>query len=95
MQTITRTYRFIYDASHGWLEVPAKDLIEWPQCQTVSYYSYRNGTIFYLEEDWDAPRFINWLKTQNIEVEMNEVYHGGDSVVRRYKPVTEGAINGA
>lgn len=54
-------YQFFNDPSHGWLEVPLADLqAAGLSLNDISIYSYLNttGTTLYLEEDHDAPIFI-------------------------------------
>lgn len=55
------TYRFIHDPGHGWLEVPAAELVELAIAHKVSAYSYlsRDGATAYLEEDCDASLFAD------------------------------------
>ena len=56
---MTKTYKFLIDAGHGWLEVPIKELRDIKE--DISEYSYIsfNGEKAYLEEDSDASKFIN------------------------------------
>lgn len=61
-----RHYTFIEDPGHGWLEVPLKDIQG--TGLTFSKYSPRRNGFIYLEEDCDAPRFLDYLKTKGITV---------------------------
>ena len=54
-----KVYEFITDPGHGWLKVPLADL---PLGFNPTMYSFKDtnpGGFAYLEEDCDAPDFIN------------------------------------
>jgi hypothetical protein len=58
---VKKSYNFLQDPGHGWVAVPLKDLAELGLSrQDFSAYSYESkaGTVAYLEEDCDAPKFI-------------------------------------
>ena len=55
------TYHFYSDPGHGWLRVPREELRELGIESKISKYSYQKGSFVYLEEDCDAPEFINAL----------------------------------
>ena len=50
------TYTFYSDAGHGWLKVSIEEVKELNV--KVSKYSYRKNHTLYLEEDCDAPKFL-------------------------------------
>lgn len=79
--------RFISDPGHGWLEVP---LYAMRQCglnpTDFSRYSYRQRNTFYLEEDCDAPKFINAMKAKGVEVTFDEV-HQERTFIRALPPI--------
>ena len=50
---------FHMDAGHAWLKVPASFVLA--VGFEPSTYSYINDGFFYLEEDCDAPQFINLI----------------------------------
>jgi len=78
-----KKYKFHYDSSHGWLEVDIEDIIRLNLQDKISEYSYKNGNKVFLEEDCDAPLFIN---EANIAPEdIGEVYDGDDSPIRKYE----------
>lgn len=54
-----KTYTYFTDPGHGWLKVPADDLVQLHIEDKVSYCSYisPSGKFAYLEEDCDAPMF--------------------------------------
>ena len=74
----SRTYMLHTDPGHGWLEVPMAELRRLGIAWSISSCSYRYGGIAYLEEDCDAPRFVEALRAQGIEVKF----------VPRYQEVT-------
>lgn len=77
-------FRFIHDDGHGWVEVPMA-LIEILDLKgKISNYSYRKGTMAYLEEDCDASALVQALKQENITYEFEDVIHHGSSPVRSY-----------
>lgn len=54
-----KTYVWAQDAGHSWLAVKKKEL-ELLKIETaISNFSYVKGSTVYLEEDSDAPKFIN------------------------------------
>jgi antirestriction protein ArdC len=55
-----KRYTFTSDPGHGWLVVPVSDIATLGIAQDISPYSYLSprGGKAYLEEDGDAPRFI-------------------------------------
>ena len=51
-------YVFHADPGHGWLAVPLHEFIYLGlTIKSFSSYSYRKGSVAYLEEDCDAPKF--------------------------------------
>lgn len=77
---------FFSDAGHGWLEVDQK-LIEKYKIR-VSRFSYINDQTkrVYLEEDADAPRMLDALKRDGIQVEFIEHRVEAHSNIRNYRP---------
>jgi antirestriction protein ArdC len=55
-----KRYTFTSDPGHGWLVVPVSDIATLGIAQNISPYSYLSprGGKAYLEEDGDAPRFV-------------------------------------
>jgi hypothetical protein len=70
-------FTFIEDPGHGWLEVTTTDLaLVGLKSTDFSRYSYRRGNVLYLEEDCDAPRFLEAWKARNGgRPEIKPVYH--------------------
>lgn len=79
----TKSYTFYSDAGHGWLKVTLKELVNLGIAESISGYSYMSLTHAYLEEDCDAPKFVNALKAKGIEVSFKEQY-SSKSAIRNY-----------
>jgi hypothetical protein len=78
-------YTFFNDPGHGWLEVSIEELLRLNLTQHISQYSYINSkkNLVYLEEDCDAPKFLQAKKKLNEKVEIMEEYSNEDSNIRR------------
>ena len=63
---------FHYDPGHAWLQVPLTDLAKY-NVKGISNYSYQDKDFAYLEEDCDAPRYIEALAELNIRCALSEV----------------------
>ncbi len=74
MQQHTHTYTLHHDPGHGWLEVPMNELLAHGIAEKVSPFSYRKGDTAYLEEDCDAPLFLNALAQSGITYTIKEEY---------------------
>jgi hypothetical protein len=61
MSAKVKSYAFYSDPGHGWLKVAVADLVAAKIDNQITGYSYRSrdGKFAYLEEDCDAPRFLN------------------------------------
>lgn len=57
---------FINDPGHGWLKVPLTDIAALGIEAQITPYSYIEGPYAYLEEDLDAPRYLEALTTQGL-----------------------------
>ena len=63
-------FNFISDSGHGWLEV---NTLEYPEAtQFGTGYGYVNGSKIYLEEDVEAPLFLEFLKSKDIKFSITE-----------------------
>ena len=61
------------DPGHGWIEVSLKQIQSAGLMpKDFSMYSYRKGSKFYLEEDCDAPKFLEYYKMTH-EVKLNHI----------------------
>lgn len=67
-----KTYRFIEDPGHGWLEVPAADVSA--VGFNPSAYSPRRKGFVYLEEDCDAPGFLERARAAGWTVDHRTEY---------------------
>jgi hypothetical protein len=77
---------FHEDASHGWLAVKVKEIVDLGIEKEISGYSYMNGQTVYLEEDLDAGIYLNAMKEKHgdIEFEFKRSYRE-TSPIRNYK----------
>lgn len=64
---------FISTAGHGYLEVNKALYKENKHDFKPSEYSFHNKNNVYLEEDCDAPAFIDVLKQYNIEYDIDDI----------------------
>lgn len=81
-----RVYRYYIDSGHGWLAVKRQYLDRLKLLNKISDCSYERGGTVYLEEDCDAPLFVDaykllYLKSPNIVT----VYVDNRSPIRSYK----------
>jgi len=83
-----RKFDFYSDPSHGWLKVKRQELVELGIETEISGYSYQKGDAVYLEEDSDAPKFIDaWEAKHQVKLmnsQINFHYHAGR--IRTYQP---------
>jgi hypothetical protein len=81
-------YTFHTDPGHGWLEVEFAELERLGIAGEISHYSYRNGSIAYLEEDGDAARFANAKAAAGEEFADHTVNVNHSHKIRSYRPYT-------
>ena len=75
-------FTWVSDPGHAWLQVEA-DLINDLQWTNISKYSYHDDEYVYLEEDSDAPKFLESLYAKGIAVAFSETeQENEDSIVR-------------
>ena len=80
-------YRLFSDPGHAWLEVSLDELEELGIAGRITAWSYRKGTKIYLEEDCDAPLFLQTKKAMTGEVtEYDEITSDYSSPIRFYCP---------
>lgn len=80
-----KSYRFYSDPAHGWLRVPVAELSALGIATKVSSCSYRKGRWAYLEEDCDAPRFIQeFVRKHERRPHIVESSCNGRSTIRSY-----------
>tara|TARA_R110000868_G_scaffold193065_2_gene437739 strand:- start:280 stop:543 length:264 start_codon:yes stop_codon:yes gene_type:complete len=79
------TLTFHTDAGHGWLEIPKSIVLLFGKLiNEVTIYSYQDKTNVYLEEDCDAPLFLNELR-KRFDVKINEPDSVDESPIRQMK----------
>lgn len=90
MQVISRTkitLTWHRDAGHEWLCVPGHELKLMPLSlqKEISNCSYQTqlGSFTYLEGDCDAGIYLDWLKTQGVEIEFTFEDHGDNASLRK------------
>lgn len=74
------------DPSHGWLRVPLKMLAKLGIADKISSFSYVRTVYAYLEEDLDAPLFLEALKNSGKTVKFVERNTNRVSRIRNYTP---------
>ena len=85
------TLRFVSDPGHGWLRVPRRLIDELGIAGKISEFSYVSSTDegVYLEEDCDAPLFLNAMKDSGREYKIVEAQPSNNaSFVRRLRRFT-------
>lgn len=83
------TFNFIHDDSHGWLEV---NLNTFPEAKNYATgFGFINGNTIYLEEDVEAPNFIEYLKTQGKEFDIIDKTYDGQWFGRSYSRNVRGS----
>jgi len=69
------------DPGHAWLQVD-RDLIDLLDYNDISSHSYHDDQWLYLEEDRDAPLFINYLDIKGIGYAFDELVLSEDCHIR-------------
>lgn len=64
--TFSTHLTFINDPGHGWLRVPLADIAALGIEAQITPYSFIEGQYAYLEEDCDAPRYLEALTAQGL-----------------------------
>lgn len=81
---MNKTYNFISDPGHGWLEVPVTEVRA--SGAKISPYSYRGRVkgeaMAYLEEDCDAGKFLDIMKQKGFEIKINHIDADRECFVR-------------
>lgn len=85
----TSGFIFISDAGHGWLQVLPNEIRALGLEDQISEYSYYNPetNLVYLEEDCDAPLFLNAYRAKyGDEIQFKETHVGDEWIGRtRYE----------
>lgn len=66
MATISTHLTFISDPGHGWLRVPLADIAALGIEETITEYSFIDGSYAYLEEDCDYGCFVAACEAQGV-----------------------------
>tara|TARA_R110000751_G_scaffold102480_1_gene197100 strand:+ start:270 stop:623 length:354 start_codon:yes stop_codon:yes gene_type:complete len=76
-------FAWMTDPSHGWLQV-GWDLISEYKYDDISSYSYHDDLYVYLEEDRDAPKWLEFLDSKGIGYSFSDFpsHTNEDSFVR-------------
>lgn len=82
-------YKFISDPGHGWLEVTRSELEALDLLGKISRYSYQRGALVYLEEDCDAPLFVEAKKARGEPLEVR-AEHQENTFIRSLPPFERG-----
>ncbi|MDH5723386.1 MAG: hypothetical protein OEY94_08715 [Alphaproteobacteria bacterium] len=81
------SFKYYQDSGHGWIAVKL-DLLKKVHGENlatkVSSYSYQKGNTVYLEEDMDAPDFLDALDKMKIEYILEPKYTSKLSPIRNY-----------
>ena len=77
-------YTFYEDPGHGWLEVPASELLELGIAGEITHYSYLKADMAYLEEDCDLSTFLHAKKEARNEVVFYRVVHQDNTPIRHF-----------
>jgi len=82
-------YKLISDPGHGWLEVTRAELEALNLLDKISRYSYQRDALVYLEEDCDAPVFVEAKKLRGEPLEVREE-HQENTFIRSLAPFERG-----
>jgi len=80
-----KKFTFHEDPGHGWLKVSKSFYLKLGLTPTCSYDA---GSYVYLEEDLDAPAFLNKLEELNITYLITRKWTNRRSRIRTNKPFT-------
>ena len=88
-----KKYRLFSDPGHSWLEVSFDELVSLGINKKITAWSYYKGNNVYLEEDCDAPLFLQTKKDLTGEVtEYEEITSDYNSPIRSYSPYFFGTM---
>jgi len=77
---------FHTDPGHGWLEVLRADLVRFGIADSISQFSYSMGQVVFLEEDCDAPKYLEALRSRAIDYIIRDVHYNRDAPIRAMNP---------
>lgn len=83
-----KKFTFISDPGHGWLKVPFSLIEKLGIVDHITRYSYQRYEFVYLEEDCDAPLFLEAYKKHYgfSPVAFREQFSNKNSKIRSYYP---------
>jgi len=88
-----KKYRLFSDPGHSWLEVSFDELVSLGINKKITAWSYYKGNNVYLEEDVDAPLYLQTKKDLTGEVtEYEEITSDYNSPIRSYSPYYFGTM---
>lgn len=70
----TKSFKFIDTPGHGYLEVSFAEIQKYGVADKISGCSFVGWDKCYLEEDCDAPLFLNAVKESGVEVNLKRTY---------------------
>lgn len=85
------TFKYVQDASHGWLRVPHSIVWDLNLTACISGFSYQDSRYYFLEEDCDANKLLTALKERGITyslVKRHCEYWQGRTRKESYSPKT-------
>lgn len=85
MKLYKKSYSFYSDPGHGWLKVKKDKLVMLGIADKISSCSHMRGEDAYLEEDCDAPAFLNALKERGVGYEIKTFNTDKSSKIRSYE----------
>lgn len=74
MSDMNKTYNYIQDYGHGWVEAPLKDVKKSGVSKDITSYSYKDKKFAYLEEDLDAQSFLEAMRLKGYTITLNNIY---------------------
>jgi len=79
-------YKYFNDPGHGWVKVPAAEILGLGIADKISSYSYvsPSGKFAYLEEDRDMQVWWNAKRDRGDEWSVDSVNSKGPSSIRNY-----------
>jgi hypothetical protein len=78
----TLKLKFYADPGHGWLAVPIRTYLKSGMVASRFSYVNRSRTMVFLEEDCDASKFFEIMKSQGIEIKTTGNHTNRQSKIR-------------
>ena len=83
----TMKVKYYTDPGHGWIAVKRKVLEQFMPYSDVTCFSHVKGKTVYLEEDYDASRFLDAVRARGIAVIFENRYTDRTHPIRSYPSV--------